>query len=61
MVTSVEGIDVRLAHMLPGKAAEGHALLINHHGRDSSDLKIRTITSLAGGKLCGHSLTRIYD
>ena len=35
-----EGIDVGL----PGKTAEGHASLINHHSGDRSDLKIKTIT-----------------
>lgn len=47
---ATEGIDIRLALWLPGKPAEGHPPLINYPGRDSSDLKIRTITSWGGVK-----------
>ena len=40
--------DVRLAHQLPGKPAEGPPLaapLIDYHSGDSSDSKISKITS----------------
>ena len=35
--------------------------LINYHSGDSSDLKIRTITSWARGQVHKHLLIRIYD
>ena len=41
----IEGIDIRLAHHLPGKSAEEHTHLVNYRSRDSSDLKIRTVAS----------------
>ena len=51
----IEGIDVRLAHPLPGKQAEGHTA---HHPFDKlswlrcSNLKIGTITSWGRGTVC---------
>ena len=44
-----EGINIRLAHQLPGKPADRHIPLIHYHSRNSSDVKIRTITSWSLG------------
>ena len=54
----IGGIEVRLAHQLPGKLAEGHAphYPMNKLSWRYSDLKIRTITSWVGGKYVGRSV-----
>ena len=57
----IEGVEIRLAHQLPGKPAEGHTPLTNHHSGDSSDLNIRTITSWDGGQVHRKLLMRLYD
>ena len=49
----IGGVDLRLAHRLPGKPAEAHTPhlpLISYQGRDL--LKIRTITSWGQGQVC---------
>ena len=35
--------------------------LINYHSKDTSDLKIRTISSCGQGQVCRHLLIRLYD
>ena len=47
-----EGVNIRLAHQLPGKPADRHTSLIHYHSRNSSGVKIRTITSWSLGQVC---------
>ena len=47
-----EGVNIRLAHQLPGKPADRHTSLTHYHSRNSSSVKMRTITSWSLGQVC---------
>ena len=56
-----EGVNIRLAHQLPGKPADRHTSLIHYHSRNSSGVKIRTITSWSLGQVCKLLPVRFCD